>query len=92
MRQFSCRCVQDILCIEIFDVFLGTLSDTIVVLVDAIEETETLLVAVEVPVNPEAIVLLSGLITWVLHTRAKKMRTPCNRLMMSRARRALKAV
>ena len=91
MTQCSYRCVHDKLCIEIFDAFLGTLSDTIVVL-DAIEDTETLLVAAEVPVNPEAIVLLSGLITWVLHTRAKKMRTPCSRLMMSKARRALNAV
>jgi len=65
-------------------------SDTIVVL-DAMEDTEVLLIGPALE-NPETIVFLSGLITWVLHTRAKKMRTPCSRLMTSKARRELKEV
>ena len=84
-------CLHDKFCIDILDlgVLIGA-SDTIVVL-DAIEDTEVLLVGPVVE-NPEVIVVFSGLITWVLHTKAKKMRTPCSRLMTSKARRALKEV
>jgi len=39
------------------------------------EDTEDLLVTADCE-NPEAIVFFKGRITWVLQTRAKKMRTP----------------
>ena len=83
--------VHDKFCIDILDfgILIGV-SDTIVDL-DAMEDTEVLLIGPEVE-NPETIVFLSGRITWVLHTRAKKMRTPCRRLMTSKARRALNEV
>lgn len=91
MMQSLHNGVHDKFCIDILDfgILMGA-SDTIVVL-DAMEDTEVLLIGPALE-NPETIVFLSGLITWVLHTRAKKMRTPCSRLMTSKARRELKEV
>lgn len=64
-------------------------------LVDDIDTVDVLLVAVASllweDLNPEVIDFFRGLRTWVLHTRARKMRMPCSRVMMSRAKRALKA-
>ena len=91
MMQSLHNGVHDKFCIDILDfgILMGA-SDTIVVL-DAMDDTEVLLIGPALE-NPETIVFLSGLITWVLHTRAKKMRTPCSRLMTSKARRELKEV
>ena len=61
------------LCIDILEFNLGFLST--IVDREAMEDTEDLLVTADCE-NPEAIVFFKGRITWVLHTRAKKMRTP----------------